>query len=103
MPTCWPPSRSTCAASGIGENGHLAFNDPPVADFDDPRDVKVVTLDGGCRRQQVDEGHFATDGDVPEQAVTVTIPALLRATAGAGRRARGPQGGAGPAPPWRVR
>jgi glucosamine-6-phosphate deaminase len=51
---------------GIGENGHLAFNDPPVADFDDPADVKVVELDADCRRQQVDEGHF-------------TIPALLRA------------------------
>jgi glucosamine-6-phosphate deaminase len=64
---------------GIGENGHLAFNDPPVADFDDPQDVKVVVLDAGCRQQQVNEGHFATDRDVPGQAVTVTIPALLRA------------------------
>ncbi len=64
---------------GIGENGHLAFNDPPVADFDDAVDVKVVALDPGCRRQQVNEGHFATDADVPERAVTVTIPALLRA------------------------
>jgi glucosamine-6-phosphate deaminase len=64
---------------GIGENGHLAFNDPPVADFDDPEDVKVVVLDEGCRRQQVNEGHFATDGDVPGRAITVTIPALLRA------------------------
>jgi glucosamine-6-phosphate deaminase len=64
---------------GIGENGHLAFNDPPVADFDDPDDVKVVALDEGCRRQQVNEGHFATDRDVPERAITVTIPALLRA------------------------
>ncbi len=64
---------------GIGENGHLAFNDPPVADFDDPLDVKVVTLDEGCRRQQVGEGHFPTDADVPAQAMTVTIPALLRA------------------------
>jgi glucosamine-6-phosphate deaminase len=64
---------------GIGENGHLAFNDPPVADFDDPSDVKVVTLDEGCRRQQVNEGHFASDSDVPVHAVTVTIPALLRA------------------------
>jgi glucosamine-6-phosphate deaminase len=64
---------------GIGENGHLAFNDPPVADFDDPLDLKVVTLDEGCRRQQVNEGHFPTDADVPAQAVTVTIPALLRA------------------------
>ncbi len=64
---------------GIGENGHLAFNDPPVADFDDPEDVKVVTLDAACRRQQVGEGHFDTLDDVPDQAMTVTIPALLRA------------------------
>jgi glucosamine-6-phosphate deaminase len=64
---------------GIGENGHLAFNDPPVADFDDHRDVKVVVLDPACRRQQVNEGHFAGDADVPAEAVTVTIPALLRA------------------------
>jgi glucosamine-6-phosphate deaminase len=65
---------------GIGENGHLAFNDPPAADFEDDRDVKVVELDAPCRRQQVDEGHFATDDDVPKLAMTVTIPALLRAT-----------------------
>jgi glucosamine-6-phosphate deaminase len=65
---------------GIGENGHLAFNDPPVADFDDPRDVKVVELDGACRRQQVGEGHFATVADVPTHAITVTVPALLRAS-----------------------
>jgi glucosamine-6-phosphate deaminase len=64
---------------GIGENGHLAFNDPPVADFEDPLDVKVVTLDEGCRRQQVNEGHFASDADVPARAMTVTVPALLRA------------------------
>jgi glucosamine-6-phosphate deaminase len=64
---------------GIGENGHLAFNDPPVADFADPLDVKIVELDPGCRRQQVNEGHFATDADVPALAMTVTIPALLRA------------------------
>jgi glucosamine-6-phosphate deaminase len=64
---------------GIGENGHLAFNDPPVADFDDPLDLKVVTLDEGCRRQQVNEGHFPTESDVPSRAMTVTIPALLRA------------------------
>jgi glucosamine-6-phosphate deaminase len=64
---------------GVGENGHLAFNDPPVADFDDPRDVKVVELDEGCRRQQVGEGHFGTLADVPPSAITVTIPALLRA------------------------
>jgi glucosamine-6-phosphate deaminase len=67
-----------CCA-GIGENGHLAFNDPPVADFDDPRDVKVVALEEASRRQQVGEGHFATIDDVPTHAITVTIPALLRA------------------------
>ncbi len=63
---------------GIGENGHLAFNDPPVADFSDPADVKVVTLDDACRRQQVGEGHFASVDVVPDQAITVTVPALLR-------------------------
>jgi glucosamine-6-phosphate deaminase len=64
---------------GIGENGHLAFNDPPVADFDDPLDVKVVELDEACRRQQVNEGHFLDLDAVPTAALTVTIPALLRA------------------------
>ena len=64
---------------GIGENGHLAFNDPPVADFSDPRDVKVVDLDPACRAQQVHEGHFPGIDAVPAQAITVTIPALLRA------------------------
>ena len=64
---------------GIGENGHLAFNDPPVADFDDPLDVKVVELDAGCRRQQVNEGHFSDVDAVPTRAITVTITALLRA------------------------
>jgi glucosamine-6-phosphate deaminase len=64
---------------GIGENGHLAFNDPPVADFDDPLDVKVVDLDEDCRRQQVGEGHFPDIESVPRTAMTVTIPALLRA------------------------
>jgi glucosamine-6-phosphate deaminase len=64
---------------GIGENGHLAFNDPPVADFDDAVDVKVVELDLSCRLQQVGEGHFATVAAVPTHALTVTIPALLRA------------------------
>jgi glucosamine-6-phosphate deaminase len=64
---------------GIGENGHLAFNDPPVADFSDPVDVKVVELDPGCRAQQVNEGHFPDLEAVPAEAITVTIPALLRA------------------------
>jgi glucosamine-6-phosphate deaminase len=64
---------------GIGENGHLAFNDPPVADFDDPNNVKVVALEPESRRQQVGEGHFGSINDVPTHAITVTIPALLRA------------------------
>lgn len=63
---------------GIGVNGHLAFNEPP-ADLADPRGVRVVKLDAASRRQQVDEGHFATLADVPETAVTVTIPRLLNA------------------------
>ena len=64
---------------GIGENGHLAFNDPPVADFSDPLDVKVVKLDAACRAQQVNEGHFPDLDTVPDEAITVTVPALLRA------------------------
>lgn len=63
---------------GIGENGHLAFNDPPVADFNDPRDVKVAALDDECKQQQVAEGWFGSTGEVPAQAITLTIPALLR-------------------------
>ena len=66
-------------ALGFGENGHLAFNDPPWANFADPVWVKVVTLDDRSRRQQVGEGHFATLADVPTEAVTLTIPALLAA------------------------
>ena len=62
---------------GIGENGHLAFNDPPVADFNDPVWVKVVDLDDACRQQQVNDGCFATFDAVPKQAITLTIPALL--------------------------
>jgi glucosamine-6-phosphate deaminase len=71
------PLDLTCC--GFGENGHIAFNDPPVADFADPLDVKVVPLDVASRRQQVGEGHFAAFDDVPTHAITVTIPALLRA------------------------
>jgi glucosamine-6-phosphate deaminase len=64
---------------GIGENGHLAFNDPPVADFNDPVRVKIVALDHACRMQQVGEGHFASLQDTPQYAITLTIPALLSA------------------------
>ncbi len=66
-------------ACGIGENGHLAFNDPPYADFADPVWVKVVALDERSRRQQVGEGHFGGLGEVPTHAITVTIPGLLAA------------------------
>lgn len=63
---------------GVGENGHLAFNDPMVADFQDPSDVKIVRLDEVCRNQQVKEGWFSTVEEVPERAITLTIPALFR-------------------------
>jgi glucosamine-6-phosphate deaminase len=66
-------------ALGIGENGHLAFNDPPYADFDDPLWVKVVELDERSRGQQVGEGHFRSLEEVPTHAITLTIPALLSA------------------------
>lgn len=64
---------------GIGENGHIAFNDPWVADFDDPVKVKAVPLDEVCRNQQVHDGCFPTLGDVPKFALTLTIPALTSA------------------------
>jgi glucosamine-6-phosphate deaminase len=66
-------------ALGFGENGHLAFNDPPYADFDDPAWVKVVALDETSREQQVGEGHFPTLESVPTHAITLTVPALLAA------------------------
>jgi len=65
---------------GIGENGHIAFNDPPVADFNDPLAVKEVSLDRSCRLQQVNEGCFASFEDVPEKALTLTIPVIFNAT-----------------------
>ena len=65
---------------GIGENGHIAFNDPPVADFDDSKWVKPVKLDDVCRQQQVNDGCFAKFADVPEYAMTLTCPTLMRAT-----------------------
>ena len=64
---------------GIGENGHLAFNDPPVADFADPHVIKLVKLDVECRRQQVGEGYFPELAAVPQYAFTLSIPALCSA------------------------
>jgi len=67
----------TCV--GIGENGHLAFNDPGVADFNDPLTVKVVELDEVCRQQQVNDGCFASIDQVPKRALTLTMPTILNA------------------------
>jgi len=64
---------------GIGENCHLAFNDPHVAFFDDPFIVKKVSLDDACRQQQVNDACFDSFGEVPQYALTITIPALLKA------------------------
>ena len=63
---------------GIGENTHIAFNDPHVARFDDPQTVKVVDLDQQCRQQQVNDGCFESIEQVPTHALTLTIPTLLR-------------------------
>jgi glucosamine-6-phosphate deaminase len=65
-------------ALGIGENGHLAFIDPGECDFDDPRDVRIVHLDGACRQQQVHDGAFARVEDVPRRALSLTIPFFMR-------------------------
>jgi len=71
------PPDITCM--GIGENGHLAYNDPPYADFNDPKLVKRVQIDDASRQQQVNEGCFPVMKDVPKDAMTLTIPALLAA------------------------
>ncbi len=65
------------AVLGIGENGHLAFIDPPFCDFNDPQSVKVVQLDEICRNQQVNDGAFASLDEVPTNALSLTIPTLL--------------------------
>jgi glucosamine-6-phosphate deaminase len=65
---------------GIGENTHIAFNDPHVADFADPELVKPVRLDVASRQQQVNDGCFTALSEVPETAVTLTVPALMQAT-----------------------
>lgn len=62
---------------GFGENGHMAFNDPAVADFNDPKMIKVVELDDVCRQQQVNDGCFATINDVPKQAMTLTLSFIM--------------------------
>lgn len=62
---------------GIGENGHIAFNDPAVADFNDPKAVKIVAMDEICRGQQVKEKCFPTLDEVPKHAITLTVPALV--------------------------
>jgi glucosamine-6-phosphate deaminase len=67
------------ACLGIGENGHLAFNDPHVADFNDPLTVKVVELDEVCRQQQVHDGCFASIDLVPKRALTLTMPTIFNA------------------------
>ena len=67
------------ACLGIGENGHIAFNDPGAADFNDPRLVKIITLDERSRLQQVHDGCFADISSVPHQALTLTVPALMAA------------------------
>ena len=64
---------------GIGENGHIAFNDPPAADFNDPLPVKIVELDETSRQQQVNDGCFPTIDSVPKMAITLTCPTLLSA------------------------
>jgi len=65
---------------GIGENGHIAFNDPPVADFNDKALIKGVELDPVCRMQQVHDGCFEKIEDVPTHALTLTVPTLANAT-----------------------
>lgn len=67
----------TLCTMGFGENGHIAFNDPHVADFQDPLNIKVVELDEPCRRQQAGEGHFADFASVPPTAITLTCPMLM--------------------------
>ncbi len=73
--TQYPPD---IICMGIGENGHLAFNDPHVADFNDPYLVKMVKLDAACRQQQINDACFNALADVPAYAITLTLPALMK-------------------------
>lgn len=67
------------ACIGITENGHLAFNDPGIADFNDSKSIKVVALDQACRRQQLDEGWFESINNIPKIGLTLTIPKIMKA------------------------
>ena len=80
--------------AGIGENGHLAFNDPP-ADFDAAEPFRVVNLDDACRRQQLGEGWFPTFEDVPRQAISMTVPQITKSALVVLGGARQPQGRGG--------
>ena len=77
-----PDLEAECRRYGalLGENGHIGFNDPPVADFNDPLPIKIVRLDDACRRQQVGEGHFDGISDVPESALSLTCPSIVGMT-----------------------
>ena len=66
-------------ALGIGENGHIAFNDPPIANFNDPVNAKVVEIDQICRQQQVNDGCFPDLASVPKLAISITMPVFSRA------------------------
>lgn len=94
--------RPAICVMGIGENGHLAFNDPP-ARFDTEESVHVVRSDADCRAQQVGEGHFPSLADTPESALSLTVPAPLRPGNGAGPRPGAAEGGRRPSGARRTR
>lgn len=77
--TIFEENKPDMVLMGIGENGHIAFNDPHVADFNDPRIIKMVELDQTCRMQQVHDGCFPSLDKVPTHALTLTVPALMSA------------------------
>ncbi len=78
MPNLLSKYPTDIVCMGIGENGHIAFNDPHVAEFNDPHSVKIVDLDQACRQQQVNDGCFAhARRQVPTHALTLTVPTLM--------------------------
>jgi glucosamine-6-phosphate deaminase len=79
MPRCLRSFPSTSSAWASGKTGHLAFNDPPVADFDDPARVKKVALADECLQQQVNDGCFQSIAEVPKHALTLTVPVFRSA------------------------